>query len=220
VELAKLARQQGQHFESATWLHRARRTPKEEFKRQVEKELIGRDSEPGELIYFRVYRSQVPVIERAIETAAQMLGSDKSRGYCLEMICADFLAGFAGGPQSRCPAAVDLALLPAASACATNGLSLGGQPESLMNMNKIGGKLQPLRLEPLSYRELHGQVLERDGWRCQHCGKMQGLEVHHIQPRGRSGEDKEENLITLCTLCHRHLHHHGPGGMGRSRPLL
>jgi hypothetical protein len=35
----------------------------------------------------------VPVIERAIETAALMLGSDRSRGYCLEMICADFLAG-------------------------------------------------------------------------------------------------------------------------------
>jgi glycosyltransferase involved in cell wall biosynthesis len=30
---------------------------------------------------------------QAIETAAFMLGSDKSRGYCLEMICADFLAG-------------------------------------------------------------------------------------------------------------------------------
>jgi hypothetical protein len=28
-----------------------------------------------------------------IETAALMLGSDKSRGYCLAMICADFLAG-------------------------------------------------------------------------------------------------------------------------------
>jgi hypothetical protein len=28
-----------------------------------------------------------------IPTAALMLGSDKSRGYCLEMICADFLAG-------------------------------------------------------------------------------------------------------------------------------
>ena len=35
----------------------------------------------------------MPVIEKAIETAALMLGSDKSRGYCLEMICADFLAG-------------------------------------------------------------------------------------------------------------------------------
>ena len=32
-------------------------------------------------------------MDRAIETAALMLGSDKSRGYCLEMICADFLAG-------------------------------------------------------------------------------------------------------------------------------
>lgn len=29
----------------------------------------------------------------ALETAGLMLGSDKSRGYCLEMICADFLAG-------------------------------------------------------------------------------------------------------------------------------
>jgi hypothetical protein len=33
------------------------------------------------------------VIEQALETAALMLGTDKSRGYCLEMICADFLAG-------------------------------------------------------------------------------------------------------------------------------
>jgi hypothetical protein len=31
-----------------------------------------------------------------------MLGSDKSRGYCLEMICADFLAGVSleGGNQN------------------------------------------------------------------------------------------------------------------------
>jgi hypothetical protein len=35
----------------------------------------------------------MPVIEKAIEAAALMLGSDRSRGYCLEMICADFLAG-------------------------------------------------------------------------------------------------------------------------------
>jgi hypothetical protein len=35
----------------------------------------------------------LPVLEQALETAGLMLGSDKSRGYCLEMICADFLAG-------------------------------------------------------------------------------------------------------------------------------
>ena len=67
--------------------------PKAEFQREVEKELTGKDTEPSELIYFKVYKSQIPVIEQAIETAALMLGSDKSRGYCLEMICADFLAG-------------------------------------------------------------------------------------------------------------------------------
>jgi hypothetical protein len=38
-------------------------------------------------------REPMPVIEKTIETAALMLGSDRSRGYCLEMICADFLAG-------------------------------------------------------------------------------------------------------------------------------
>jgi hypothetical protein len=74
-------------------LHKAKVLPKEEFQREVEKELTGQDSEPWELIYFKVYKSQIAVIEQALETAAIMLGSDKSRGYCLEMICADFLAG-------------------------------------------------------------------------------------------------------------------------------
>ena len=94
LELAKLARsREGQEFDCATWLHKAQALPKEDFRREVEKELTGKDSEPWELIYFKVYKSQIPVIEQAIETAAMMLGSEKSRGYCLEMICADFLAG-------------------------------------------------------------------------------------------------------------------------------
>ncbi len=51
------------------------------------------EREPWEIIYFKLYKSQVPVVEQALETATLMLGSDKSRGYCLEMIRADFLAG-------------------------------------------------------------------------------------------------------------------------------
>src|SRR4029077_20795699 len=82
-----------QHLDCATWLHKARALPKEGFRREVQKELTGKETELSELIYFKVYKSQIPVIEQAIETAARMLGSDKSRGYCLEMICADFLAG-------------------------------------------------------------------------------------------------------------------------------
>ncbi len=93
AELVKVARRDGQCFDSATWLHKAREMPKEEFKREVERHLTGQETEPWEIIYFKLYKSQLPVIEQALETAAQMLGSDKSRGYCLEMICADFLAG-------------------------------------------------------------------------------------------------------------------------------
>jgi hypothetical protein len=34
LELAKLARRDGQHFDCATWLHKARYMPKEDFKRR------------------------------------------------------------------------------------------------------------------------------------------------------------------------------------------
>jgi hypothetical protein len=93
LELAKLARRDRQDFDCAIWLHKTREMPAEQFKREVEKELTGKETEPWEIIYFKLYKSQIPVIEQAIETAALMLGSDKSPGYCLEMICADFLAG-------------------------------------------------------------------------------------------------------------------------------
>ena len=92
-ELVKVARRDGSEFDCAPWVHKAKELPREEFKREVERHLTGRDTEPWEIIYFKFYKSQLPVIEQALETAALMLGSDKSRGYCLEMICADFLAG-------------------------------------------------------------------------------------------------------------------------------
>jgi hypothetical protein len=93
AELAKVARRDGQRFDCATWVHKAQEMPKEEFKREVERHLTGQETEPWEMLYFKVYKSQLQVIEKALETASLMLGSQNSRGYCLEMICADFLAG-------------------------------------------------------------------------------------------------------------------------------
>jgi hypothetical protein len=87
--------------------------PREEFKREVDRYLTGKDTEPWEILYFKAYKSQLPVIEQAIETAALMLGSDKSRGYCLEMICADFLAGVsleAGNPDALLPSLTRLVI--------------------------------------------------------------------------------------------------------------
>jgi len=67
-------------------------------------------------------------------------------------------------------------------------------------------KSRRLRLDPVSYKSLRQQVLRRDGWRCQACGTMSNLEVHHKQFRSHSGEDSEENLITLCAACHTGVH--------------
>jgi hypothetical protein len=75
--------------------------PKEDFNREAEKELAEKETESWEIIYFKLYQSQMRAIEKAIETAALMLGSDRSRACCLEMICADFLAG--ANPDNRDP---------------------------------------------------------------------------------------------------------------------
>jgi len=92
-ELVKVARKDGAEFVCAPWVHKAKELPREEFSREVERHLTGKEAEPWEILYFKVYKSQLSVVEKALETAALMLGTDKSRGYCLEMICADFLAG-------------------------------------------------------------------------------------------------------------------------------
>jgi ATP-dependent DNA helicase RecQ len=74
-------------------------------------------------------------------------------------------------------------------------------------MSSTSPKLPPLRLDPISYDRLRQQVLRRDGWRCQSCGTMSNLEVHHKALRSHSGDDSEENLITLCSACHSATHH-------------
>src|ERR1700733_4667140 len=43
---AKIARRDGQDFDCAPWVHRARSMPREEFRRAVEKELTGKEEEP------------------------------------------------------------------------------------------------------------------------------------------------------------------------------
>jgi hypothetical protein len=60
--------------------------------------VTSKDTGPWELIYFKLYKSRLQVVERVLDIAALMLGGDRSRGYLLEMICADFLAGAAWEP--------------------------------------------------------------------------------------------------------------------------
>src|SRR5437879_13194167 len=48
-ELAKSARAEGQQFDCALWVHKARIMPREEFQRELEKGLTGRKQRSGRL---------------------------------------------------------------------------------------------------------------------------------------------------------------------------
>lgn len=46
------------------------------------------------------------------------------------------------------------------------------------------------------------RIHARDGGRCKKCRTTHQLEVHHIVERVQGGGDEDENLDTLCAVCH------------------
>jgi 5-methylcytosine-specific restriction endonuclease McrA len=74
-------------------------------------------------------------------------------------------------------------------------------------VNRVRPKQPRLRLDPELYEQLRHEVVRRDGWRCRLCSTGSGLEVHHKEFRSQSGDDSEQNLITLCSACHANVHH-------------
>jgi hypothetical protein len=57
------------------------------------------------------------------------------------------------------------------------------------------------------------RVLERDGNRCQECGRVgkrgtgdEDLKIHHIEPYAQCQAHDEDNLLTLCGSCHKTAH--------------
>jgi 5-methylcytosine-specific restriction endonuclease McrA len=57
----------------------------------------------------------------------------------------------------------------------------------------------------LTYRRVlptRKNLLRRDGFRCQYCGRSDlPLTIDHVVPRSREGDDSWENLTTACTRC-------------------
>jgi 5-methylcytosine-specific restriction endonuclease McrA len=52
-----------------------------------------------------------------------------------------------------------------------------------------------LRLDPKSYTLLRQQVLERDGWSCQYCGRREQLEGHHMRWRAQLGGNRPVSTV-------------------------
>lgn len=62
--------------------------------------------------------------------------------------------------------------------------------------------------EQLGFWNVREYVLFRDNHTCQHCkgsSKDKILNVHHIESR-KTGSDSPNNLITLCSTCHKVYH--------------
>jgi 5-methylcytosine-specific restriction endonuclease McrA len=58
-------------------------------------------------------------------------------------------------------------------------------------------KMIRIQKSPKEYVRLREAILERDDWRCQICGCLKNLDVHHISRRSALGDDSETNLIAL-----------------------
>src|ERR1039458_5857059 len=92
------------------------------------------------------------------------------------------------------------------NSCPVNSGRLSSKTCAKRHPEMLRPKVAPPRTDQSSYECLRQQILRRDGWRCQSCGTMSNLEVHHRQFRSHSGSDLEENLITLCAACHASVH--------------
>lgn len=65
-------------------------------------------------------------------------------------------------------------------------------------------KLHPLRVAwNLIRLKVSPIVFARDGYKCRHCGATNRLEVDHIIPIARGGENSFDNYQTLCRPCNR-----------------
>lgn len=62
---------------------------------------------------------------------------------------------------------------------------------------------------------IRGTVLRRDGYKCKVClwshkewnpSDPRHLELHHIKEHVKGGSNTENNLMTVCTICHDDIH--------------
>ena len=76
--------------------------------------------------------------------------------------------------------------------------------EELINRGIEGSKIISTEYFDFGFTStLKDKVKERDKWSCQICNSKNKLEVHHIIKVRHRGSSDLDNLITLCTSCHR-----------------
>ena len=76
------------------------------------------------------------------------------------------------------------------------------QREYMRRRRGLTPRAPRVRPKPIRFR-----ILQRDGFRCQYCGRTAKddvkLEIDHIRPTCEGGSDEASNLITSCFECNR-----------------
>lgn len=63
--------------------------------------------------------------------------------------------------------------------------------------------LLEIKKRSINQAALRRQVWRRDKGQCQNCGSSYALEIDHILPKAKGGEDTAENLRLLCRSCNQ-----------------
>ena len=53
-------------------------------------------------------------------------------------------------------------------------------------------------------------ILRRDRYKCQYCGRKEKLTIDHVHPKSRGGKDTWENLAAACVPCNNRKGNHTP----------
>ena len=56
-----------------------------------------------------------------------------------------------------------------------------------------------IKLGAQDYDMMRERVLRRDSWRCQSCGSMKNLHIHHMKRRSQLGGDTMDNPTAAFT---------------------
>jgi len=177
---------------------------KDKFRDEIEKLLRGR-AHPPILSYLTLYKSQTNPSDRA------SLGDRCSHariGQISRLLPGDDLRRFSGRrePGGGKRAVSFISVKNAYCSAAGKQAKRWRKPTRRTPVSCSLPRKSPRRLPASDYQKLRQRVLERDGWRCQCCGQRAHLELHHLQRRSRGGADSEENLVVLCSQCHRAAH--------------
>lgn len=154
---------------------------------------------PRSELRFRFEPEQMAVLERGLQALCQREGRQLSMDEAIELLFAEQLS-------SR---PVDDAELKKVRSESVNDLNWSERVDT--SLEPCPGNDQIRIVNPDSRVPSEAQrrrLLRRDGYRCAvpGCENHLWLHLHHLVYYSYGGKTEPENLLTICTRCHKNLH--------------